>query len=147
MDLKRPFEITQFIRQAIEASAYAAPDDHGLSLEELCTLGTQLGFGRGEVSDALQGSQIEWRYSKGKYLLPADRFRADFVSEGLEPDPRNVHRGAVADGRGRDDRRVQAPTKMRDRHVRHYAWRVARRTLKKSAGDQAPAYRTTRREP
>jgi hypothetical protein len=61
-------EITKFLRAALECSVYLAPNDPGLTREELFEIGKRIGLQDGEIGDALQGVTTE--YMGVKRLLP-----------------------------------------------------------------------------
>jgi hypothetical protein len=87
----RHLAVAEFIHEALEASLYVLPDSHGLTPEELCTLGSPFGFGRGEIMDALNTRQTSWCHGGDRIVLAPDGFRASFVAYQNEPEFRNVH--------------------------------------------------------
>lgn len=68
---KRAAQIKEFISSALECSAYVAPTEFGLTLDELLEVASRTGFGKGEVEDAVS-SVASLNHSTGR-LLPETR--------------------------------------------------------------------------
>lgn len=81
-----------FIRDAVKASLFVSPDDHGLTLHELVELGARRDLRRGELEDALRGGTAHVQPgSDGRYRLAYANMTdlAMFVGT-LEGDPRSI---------------------------------------------------------
>lgn len=83
--MTRDVEIRRFIATALGSSIDLSPLDPGLSLDELCTIGEQLGFGRGELQDELYQRDYGQAHSGRRYLLPVSD--ASFVAATGDPRP------------------------------------------------------------
>lgn len=75
------------IGQALWASLYVSPRDHGLTMDELVAVLAPLGLKRGEIGDAA----THWRPTDNGRLLPRDdAMEGAIFLNNLEHDPRNV---------------------------------------------------------
>lgn len=85
----RRMEIIEFIKTALECSAYVAPLDFGLSRAELIEVAERVDFKRGEVLDSLTGA-VETEYFGDDRLLPKKTGAWSNFHFRKEPDFRSI---------------------------------------------------------
>lgn len=87
----RKQKVQNFVRRAIEASVYSDPSDFGLTQQELIDVGSQLGFGAGEIRDTLRSATVGVVVYNGERWLPDTVVSLGLIdfSSMWQADPRN----------------------------------------------------------
>jgi hypothetical protein len=81
-------EIISFLKAALECSVYAAPDDPGLTSEELFQVGDRAGYQQGEIGDALRFATTQT--FGNKKILPDQATTSSWMFlQREDPDYRN----------------------------------------------------------
>jgi hypothetical protein len=86
-----PQEVTGFVKAALECSVYVAPNDPGLTFEEILEVGKRVGLQAGEIGDAIAQATTQYFGVTNNKLLPDAQTSAQW---GLfifheDPDYRN----------------------------------------------------------
>jgi hypothetical protein len=86
-----PQEVTGFVKAALECSVYVAPNDPGLTFEEILEVGKRVGLEAGEIGDARAQATTQYFGVTNNKLLPDAQTSAQW---GLfifheDPDYRN----------------------------------------------------------
>jgi hypothetical protein len=110
-------EIHQDLMAAIECSVYHAPREPGLTFQEMIEVGSQVGYQRGELGDAITAFSRGTRIADGRLQLPPNTMLADFIFL-REPEYRNrdafefvaKHLRDLVKAVGRDQARIPRET-------------------------------------